>query len=125
MPTQLEQLKEYTIVVSDTGDVNAVKRLQPQDGTTNPSLIYKAAKMEEYAPLIDNAVEYGKGDLGLVMVSNILHDRETYAQRKDPSVYPSCTHAHVTLPSLALFDTHRTNWPSILVPKLPRLYPAT
>lgn len=69
MTNQLEQLKEHTIVVADSGDVNAIKRLKPQDATTNPSLIYKAAKMEEYASLIDDAIAYGKGDLGLVMVS--------------------------------------------------------
>ena len=70
MTNQLEQLKEHTIVVCDTGDVNAIKRLKPQDATTNPSLIYKAAKMEDYAALVDDAVSYGKGDLGLVMVSD-------------------------------------------------------
>lgn len=67
MTTQLEQLKKYTIVVSDTGDVDAVKRLQPQDATTNPSLIYKAAQLPQYAHLIDNAISYGKGDLSLIM----------------------------------------------------------
>lgn len=67
MVSQLEQLKKHTIVVSDTGDVNEVKRLQPQDGTTNPSLIYKAAQIPAYAGLIDDAVAYGKGDLDLVM----------------------------------------------------------
>ena len=67
--SQFDQLKEHTIVVADTGDVDAIKRLQPQDATTNPSLIYKAAGMEQYAKLIDDAVAYGKGDLGLVMVS--------------------------------------------------------
>ena len=41
MTSQLDQLKEFTIVVSDTGDVEAIKRLKPQDATTNPSLIYK------------------------------------------------------------------------------------
>ena len=41
MSSQLDQLKEYTIVVSDTGDVDTIKRLKPQDATTNPSLIYK------------------------------------------------------------------------------------
>ena len=69
MSTQLDQLKEYTIVVADTGDVNAIKRLKPQDATSNPSLIYKAATMKEYASLVDDAVAYGKGDLGLIMVS--------------------------------------------------------
>jgi transaldolase len=69
MTSQLEQLKEYTIVVADTGDVGAIARNKPQDATTNPSLITKAAAMEEYQKLIDDAVEYAKGDLGLAMVS--------------------------------------------------------
>jgi transaldolase len=68
MSTQLDQLKEYTIVVADTGDVDAIQRLQPQDATTNPSLIYKAAQMPQYESLVKDAVTYGKGDLGLVMV---------------------------------------------------------
>jgi hypothetical protein len=68
MASQFDQLKEHTIVVADTGDVDAIKRIQPQDATTNPSLIYKAAGMEQYAGLIDDAVAYGKGDLGLAMV---------------------------------------------------------
>jgi hypothetical protein len=69
MSTQLDQLKEHTIVVCDTGDVAAIERLKPQDATTNPSLIYKAAGMPEYIALIDDAITYGKGDLGLAMVS--------------------------------------------------------
>jgi transaldolase len=69
MSTQLDQLKEHTIVVCDTGDVAAIERLKPQDATTNPSLIYKAAGMSEYVALIDDAITYGKGDLGLAMVS--------------------------------------------------------
>jgi transaldolase len=68
MTTQLDQLKEYTIVVADTGDVDAINRLKPQDATTNPSLIYKAASMEKYSKIIDDAVTYGKGDLDLTMV---------------------------------------------------------
>jgi hypothetical protein len=71
MSTQLDQLKEHTIVVCDTGDVAAIERLKPQDATTNPSLIYKAAGMPEYVGLIDDAITYGKGDLGLAMVSYI------------------------------------------------------
>ena len=69
MTNQLDQLKEHTIVVCDTGDFNAIKKFKPQDATTNPSLIYKAAQMDEYASLVDDAIKYGKGDLGLVMVS--------------------------------------------------------
>lgn len=66
--TQLEQLKLHTIVVADTGDVEAIKRLKPQDATTNPSLIYQAAQMDQYASLVDDAIAYGKGDLAVVMV---------------------------------------------------------
>ena len=66
--SQVEQLKKFTIVVADTGDVEAIQRLKPQDATTNPSLIYKAATMTQYSHLVDDAVAYGKGDLGKVMV---------------------------------------------------------
>jgi transaldolase len=67
MATQAEQLKELTVVVADTGDVDAIKRLKPQDATTNPSLIYKAATMSQYAKLVDDAVAYGNGDIATVM----------------------------------------------------------
>jgi transaldolase len=72
MSSQLDQLKEQTIIVADTGDIDAIARLKPQDATTNPSLITKAAGMKQYGHLIDNAVEYAKGDLSLAMVSGIL-----------------------------------------------------
>lgn len=68
--SQFEQLKEHTIVVADTGDVNAIERIKPQDATTNPSLIYKAAGMSEYAHLVDSAVKDGNGDIGAILVSN-------------------------------------------------------
>lgn len=67
MPTQYEQLLEHTIVVADTGDVDAIAKIKPQDATTNPSLITKAAVMPEYQRLIDEAVEYANGDLSLAM----------------------------------------------------------
>jgi transaldolase len=65
---QYEQLKEFTIVVADTGDIEAIQRLKPHDATTNPSLIYKAAQIPQYSGLIDKAIAYGKGDLSRVMV---------------------------------------------------------
>ncbi|KAL3785222.1 hypothetical protein ACHAWO_011967 [Cyclotella atomus] len=67
MTSQIEQLKALTTVVCDTGDVNAIKKFSPQDATTNPSLIYKAAVMKDYASIVDDAVAYGKGDLELTM----------------------------------------------------------
>lgn len=60
MSTKLEQLRALTTVVADTGDIEAISKYQPEDATTNPSLILKAAQIEEYAPLIDQAIEYAK-----------------------------------------------------------------
>ncbi|HQU08717.1 MAG TPA: transaldolase family protein, partial [Opitutales bacterium] len=54
--TQLEQLKQYTVVVSDTGDFEAIKQYAPRDATTNPSLIFKAVQMAEYKPILDRVV---------------------------------------------------------------------
>ena len=56
-PTQLDQLKQFTKVVADTGDFASMKEYAPQDATTNPSLILKAAAMPGYAPLLDQAVK--------------------------------------------------------------------
>jgi len=64
---QVEKLKQLTTVVADTGDVNAIKKFSPQDATTNPSLIYKAAMMADYASIVDDAVAYGEGDLSVTM----------------------------------------------------------
>ncbi len=60
MDNQLEQLKKLTTIVADTGDIEAIRQYQPEDATTNPSLILKAAQMPEYAKLVDQAVEYAK-----------------------------------------------------------------
>jgi transaldolase len=54
---QLEQLKQFTVVVADTGDFGSIKQYAPRDATTNPSLILKAASMPEYAWLVDKAVK--------------------------------------------------------------------
>jgi transaldolase len=56
-PTQLDQLKQFTTVVADSGDFASIKQYAPRDATTNPSLILKAAGMPEYAWLIDKAVQ--------------------------------------------------------------------
>ena len=49
-----------TLVVADTGDIDAIKKYQPQDATTNPSLILSASALPQYAPLIDEAITYAK-----------------------------------------------------------------
>jgi len=53
---QLEQLKQFTTVVADTGDFQSIKAYAPQDATTNPSLILKAVQKPEYRPLLEQAV---------------------------------------------------------------------
>ncbi len=60
MSNKLEQLRKLTTVVADTGEIDAIKKYQPEDATTNPSLILKAAQIAEYAPLIDAAIDYAK-----------------------------------------------------------------
>ena len=56
--TALESLSKFTVVVADTGEFEAIKKFSPQDATTNPSLILKAALLPEYQFLVDDAVTY-------------------------------------------------------------------
>ena len=58
---QLEALKQFTTVVADTGDFKQLAQYQPQDATTNPSLILKAVQKPEYAPLLKETVERFRG----------------------------------------------------------------
>ncbi|HCH76750.1 transaldolase [Stutzerimonas stutzeri] len=65
MTSKLEQLKQFTTVVADTGDIDAIARLKPVDATTNPSLLLKAAAMPRYADDLANAMKQCHGDIGL------------------------------------------------------------
>ena len=56
----LDQLKEHTIVVADTGDFDSIKQFSPRDATTNPSLILKASQQEEYGALVRDVVHQAK-----------------------------------------------------------------
>lgn len=61
----LESLKRHSVIVADTGDINAIARLKPRDATTNPSLLFQAAQMPGYRPLVEDAIAHGmrvKGD---------------------------------------------------------------
>ena len=60
MPSKLEQLRKVTTVVADTGDIEAIKRFKPQDATTNPSLLYKAAQLTQYKPLLKEAITWSE-----------------------------------------------------------------
>lgn len=56
--SKLQQLRAMTVVVADTGEIDAIRKYQPQDATTNPSLLFKAAQKPEYAGLIRQALEW-------------------------------------------------------------------
>ena len=56
MTTMLDQLRTFSEVVADTGDIDAIAKYKPLDATTNPSLLLKAAALESYAPLIKDSL---------------------------------------------------------------------
>ena len=60
----LEQLREVTVVVADTGDIEAIKKVKPIDATTNPSLITAAAQMPEYQGIVDDTLKAARAELG-------------------------------------------------------------
>ena len=60
----LEQLRNYTVVVADTGDIEAMEKFRPQDATTNPSLITAAAQMPQYQPIVDGVILGARKELG-------------------------------------------------------------
>ncbi|HEV2135413.1 MAG TPA: transaldolase [Terracidiphilus sp.] len=60
----LEQLRKYTVVVADTGDIEAMEKFRPQDATTNPSLITAAAQMPQYRPIVDGVLMDAHKELG-------------------------------------------------------------
>jgi transaldolase len=60
----LEQLRKFTVVVADTGDIEAMEQFRPQDATTNPSLITTAAQMPQYQPIVDDVLMSARKELG-------------------------------------------------------------
>ncbi len=60
----LEQLRKYTVVVADTGDIEAMEQFRPQDATTNPSLITAAAQMPQYQSIVDGVLLDARKELG-------------------------------------------------------------
>src|SRR6266446_1793792 len=67
MTTQLESLRKHSVVVADTGDIDAVARWKPQDATTNPSLLLASAADPRYRPLLERAMAQAGGDAALSM----------------------------------------------------------
>ena len=64
MPSKLEQLREMTVVVADTGDIEAIRALRPVDCTTNPTLLLKAVSLPALASVFDEAIAWGKKQRG-------------------------------------------------------------
>src|SRR5579859_2463547 len=64
MASLLEQLRGMTTVVADTGDINSIQKFQPQDSTTNPSLIAAAAQKAEYQEIVDDVLKQARKDAG-------------------------------------------------------------
>jgi transaldolase len=60
----LEQLRKMTVVVADTGDMEAMEKFRPQDSTTNPSLIAAAAQLPHYQPIVDGVLQEARKELG-------------------------------------------------------------
>ena len=65
--SQLDSLSQHSLVVADTGDIEAVARWKPQDATTNPSLLLTASEDPRFRPLVDNAIKEARGDSGVAM----------------------------------------------------------
>jgi len=69
---QLEQLKQYTTIVADTGDFQSIKAFAPQDATTNPSLILKAVQKDEYRPIMERVAREHAGKSTAAIVDHLL-----------------------------------------------------
>ena len=67
MTSQLDSLRQHSLVVADTGDIEAVARWKPQDATTNPSLLLTSAQDPRFRHLVDNAIKEARGDTAAAM----------------------------------------------------------
>ena len=67
----LEQIKEHTVIVADTGDFDSIRQYEPRDATTNPSLILKAAKQAEYSELVEDVVNKARQE-GVIQVDEVM-----------------------------------------------------
>lgn len=66
MTSKLDSLRQHTLIVADTGDIDAIRTLQPVDATTNPSLLLKAAQQPDYSHLLDRALQQAAGSYDLI-----------------------------------------------------------
>ncbi|MEM9908394.1 MAG: transaldolase [Cyanobacteria bacterium P01_D01_bin.44] len=109
--TLLEQLREMTVVVADTGDIQAIEQFKPRDATTNPSLITAAAQMPQYQGIVDETLQIAKADAGpdadSQAVANLAFSRLAVAfGRKILEIIPGRVSTEVD--ARLSYDTERT-----------------
>jgi len=110
---QYTQLARYSVIVADTGDIDAIKKYQPTDATTNPSLLLDAATKPTYKHLIDDAVAYGKkhakeGDEMRIVMDKLFVNAGTEILKYVPGVISTETDARLSFDVDALMDqAHR------------------
>ncbi|MDR3738709.1 MAG: transaldolase [Terracidiphilus sp.] len=107
----LEQLRTYTVVVADTGDIEAMEKFKPTDATTNPSLITAAAQMPQYQPIVDGVLVEARRELGAGAtdkdVANLAFKRLAIAfGRKILEIVPGRVSTEVD--ARLSYDTHAT-----------------
>ena len=73
MTSQLDSLRQHSLVVADTGDIEAVARWKPQDATTNPSLLLASAQDPRYRHLVDAAIKEARGETSATMDGLFVH----------------------------------------------------
>ena len=86
----LDQLKQFTTVVADTGDFESIRAYTPQDATTNPTLIFKAVKQAEYKPLLEKAIADNRGSslTGTALYRKVIDDLLIAFGREILSIVP-------------------------------------
>jgi len=111
MTDQLTQLQKFTVIVADTGDIDAIKKYTPQDATTNPSLLLAAANNDGYKHLIEDAVKYGEkypGDEMRITMDKLFVNAGTEILKYVPGLISTETDARLSFDTEALLDqAHR------------------
>jgi transaldolase len=107
----LEQLRKFTTVVADTGDIEAMEKFKPTDATTNPSLITAAAQMPQYQPIVDSVLMDARKELGESAtdqdVANLAFERLAIAfGKKILAIVPGRVSTEVD--ARLSYDTHKT-----------------
>lgn len=104
---QLEQLKQYTTIVADTGDFQSIKAFEPRDATTNPSLILKAVQKDEYKPLLEKTVRDHAQKSTTEIIDHLLVAFGTEILKIIPGRVSTETDAHLSFDTQGTIDKGR------------------